>query len=41
MALPTSGQLSIRDIAAELGRLPVQTSLNTAEDGGYGTINSN
>ena len=39
MALPRSGQLSIRDIAAELGRLPVQTSLDAAENGDYAPIN--
>lgn len=39
MALPREGQLSIRDIAAELGRLPIETSLDAAENGDYGAIN--
>lgn len=39
MALPSSGQLSIRDINTEIGRLPIQTSLDALENGTYATIN--
>ena len=41
MALPSSGQLSIRNINVEIGRLPIQTSLDRLENGTYATINRN
>lgn len=41
MALPASGQLGISQIGAELGRLPSNLSLDSAENGLYGAINRN
>ena len=42
MTLPRTGQIGLGDINAELGRSrTTQISLDTAENGGYGTINLN
>ena len=42
MTLPRTGQLGLGDINVELGRSrTAQISLDTAENGGYGTINLN
>lgn len=40
MTLPSSGQLSLGDIAGELGVIPSNFSLNSAESGTYATINT-
>jgi len=42
MALPSSGQLRASSINTELGRSSTSTlSIDTAENGGYGAINTN
>lgn len=41
MALPNSSQLSINDIRRELNRFSAATSLDNAESGIYGSINTN
>lgn len=40
MTLPSSGQLSLGDIANELGTFPSNVSINSAESGTYGAINT-